>query len=296
MSDDFKKSSDRQDQKVIPIEYDKPWQQVSSDPYAVNNFISGLGLKMQHWAYTPYIIGATNTGNIRNYNEQVVKKPNDEFLYDNNGVYKYMGDVHVIWQSNNKQLVQMPLGYYPESSATVTINRCYIGTNKIVGLSEFDKLVPVIETDPIEYASVNWEQINHNPSGIDRTMFKIVKVDVIVDANGIEYEEGIDYIIEKGDIKWLPQGKRPGFDNLSGEGVVLAIRYRYIPSFYIKYAAHELRSHVQIDKITGLPKPIRGPMTALVQIDWVFLQSLKNQEKDGDTAKNFGDGGNLGPR
>ena len=296
MSDNFKGSSSRKGQTAVPIGYNQPWEQVKSSAPAWNDFISGLGMRMQHWAFLPYVIGATDTGSIRNYDEQRVKKANDKFVYDNNGMYKYMGDVHVIWQSNSKQHTQIPPGYYPDSTATLTINRNYIDTNELVAISEFDKMIPVIEGDPLEYASVNWEQLKHNPTGIDRAMFHMVKVDHLSDANGVDYVVNQDFVIEEGNIKWLQGGNRPGFDNLSNEGMVLSVRYRYIPSFYIKYAAHELRSHVTINPNTGEQSPVRGPMTAAVQIDWVFLQSLKNQENGGDSTPNFGTGGNTGPR
>lgn len=298
MSEDFKSSSNRNGQVSVPINYNQPWEQVNSKATAWNDFISGLGMRMQHWAYMPYVIGATDTGSLRNYDEQKINKKNDKFIYDNNGMYKYMGDVYVIWQGNQKGLVQMPAGYYPNSSATITINRNYIDTTTIVGISEFDKFVPVIPTneDPLEYASVNWEQLKHNPTGIDRCMFHVVHVDTLMDANGTEYIKGKDFTIEEGNVKWLSGGNRPGFDNLSGEGMVLSIRYHYIPSFYVQHAAHELRSHATIDPTTGEKKLLRGPMTAQIQIDWVFLQALKNQETNGDSATNAGTGGNTGPR
>lgn len=296
MSNDFKGSSNRKGQVPVDVKYNEPWEQVNSKPTAWNDFISGIGLRMQHWAYAPYVVGATDTGSIRNYDEQTVKKQDDKFAYDNNGMYRYMGDVYVIWQGNSKNLTQLPAGYYPDSNATVTINRNYIDTNTVVGLSEFDKLVPVIDGDPIEFASVNWEQLQHNPTGIDRAMFRIIKVDFVTDANGTEYFENKDFAIEDGNIKWLQGGNRPGFDNLSGEGVILSIRYRYVPSFYVKYAAHELRSHAQINPNTGVKSAVRGPMSASLQIDWVFLQALKNQETSGDSTRNAGDGGNTGPR
>lgn len=297
MSEDFKDSSNRNGQVQVPIKYNEPWEQVQSKATAWNDFISGLGMRFQHWAFTPYVVGAVTTGSLRNYDEQKVQKPNDKYMYDNNGMYKYMGDVYVIWQGNNKASAQLPPGYYPESSATITVNRHYIDTKTIIGLSEFDKMIPVIgDEDPLEYATVNWEQMKHNSAGIDRLMFKAVQIDHLSDANGVEYFEGTHYTLKDGNLNWISGAARPGLDNHSGEGVILSIRYRYIPSFYIKHAAHELRNHTTINPNTGQRSPTRGPMTASVQIDWVFLQSLKNQEKSADSAKNEGTGGNVGPR
>jgi hypothetical protein len=251
---------------------------------------------MAHWVFVPYVIGASDTGAIRNYDEQTVKKTNDADIYDNNGKYIYKGDVYVIWQGNSKRQVQLPPGYYPDSSATVTINRHYINTETIVGISEFDKLVPIVEGDPLEYASVQWEQLKTNNGLFDRAMYKIVQVDHLSDANGVDYNQGSDFTIEDGNIKWLSGGNRPGIDNNSGEGVIMALRYRYVPSFYVKHAAHELRSHPTIDPVTGDKRMIRGPMQASIQVDWVFNQALKNQEQSGDTTVNAGTGGNIGSR
>lgn len=293
-----KSSSNRVGQIDVINKYNDPWEQVSSDSLAWNDFISGLGMRMAHWAYAPYVVGATSTGSLRNYDEQTVDKKNDNLLYDNNGIYRYMGDVFIIWQGNSKNLRQLPTGYYPDSVATVTINRHYINTTTIVGLSEFDKLIPVLGPDenPLEYASVNWEQVQHNPTGIDRLMFKAVTVDFISDSNGIDYIQNQDYIIEDGNIKWLPTGNQPGIDNLSGDGVIMSVRYKYVPGFYIKHAAHELRSHATIDPMTGEKRSTRLPMTAAIQMDYIFLQSLKNQESSGDSSANAGTGGNTGIR
>jgi hypothetical protein len=296
MSDDFKDSSDRKGQIEVKTMYSEPFESVDSSATSWNDFISGLGLRFQHYAYSPYVIGSVETGSLRNYDDQKVQKHDKKVLYDNNGIYRYMGDVLVIWQSNQKSLTQLPAGYYPNSTATVTVNRCYKGTKEIVGLSEFDKLIPVIEGDPLEYASVNWEEYTHNPTGIDRLMFRMVKVDSLSDANGVDYTEGLDFIIEDGHIKWTQGGSRPGLDNASHTGMVMSIRYRYVPSFYIKYAAHELRSHATINPNTYEKKPVRGPMSAALQIDWVFLQSLKNQNDNGDSSRNAGTGGNTGPK
>lgn len=293
----WKRSSIKTDQNQVPIEYHQPWDQVQSDALAWNHFIAGLGLKMQHWAYMPYVIGASEAGSLRHYDgKDVPVVPSRNWLYDNNGLYQYQGDVYVIFSSNSKSLSMMPAGYYPNSMAFVTINRHYINSDRIVALSEFDKLVPIVEEDPLEYASVNWEKVQHNPTGYDRLMFKAVKVDALIDAAGIEYRQGLDFVLEDGFIKWLSSGRRPGFDNLSGLGAVYAIRYRYIPSFYIKYAAHELRSHATIDPETGASKPVRGPMAAAIQIDWVFLQSLSEEAQSMDSAYLAPDGGNTGPR
>lgn len=293
-----KSSSTREGQRDVINQYNNPWEQVSSDNLAWNDFVSGLGMRMAHYIYAPYVVGATDTGSLRNYDEQSVAKKNDNLIYDNNGVYQYAGDVYVIWQGNSKNLTQLPTGYYPDSTATVTVNRHYINTDTIIGLSEFDKLSPILSADenPLEYASVNWEQYKHNPAGIDRLMFKAVQIEFLMDANGIQYTQGVDYTLDQGNVKWLKTGTQPGINNLSGEGMIMSIRYRYLPTFYIKYAAHELRSHATIDPNTGEKKMKRLPMTAGIQIDWVFLQSLKNQESSGDSTVNAGTGGNTGPR
>ncbi len=298
MSDSFKGSSTRKNQNNVNITYNEPWDQVNSQPTAWNDFISGLGMRMAHYAFVPYVIGATEVSSLRDYDEQKVDKKNDGFVYDNNGMYRYVGDVYVAWQGNSKNLNQMPAGYYPNSSATITINRNYIDSEKIVGIAEFDKLVPVLgpNENPLEYATVGFEQLKHNPTGIDRCMFHIVSMDVIVDSNGVEYTQNKDFVIEEGNIKWLNTGNRPGFDNASNEGVILGVRYHYVPSFYVQAAAHELRSHAQIDPSTGEKRMIRGPMTAMVQVDFIFLQALKNQETNGDSALNSGTGGNTGSR
>lgn len=293
----WKASSQREGQLNTELQYNEPWDQVNSDALAWNHFIAGLGIKMQHWSFVPYVFGVNEVGGLRKYDAVDFPISNDpNMIFDNNGIYRYEGDVYVIWQGNSKDLRTLPAGYYPESHATVTINRHYVNTTKLVALSEFDKLIPIIQGDPLEYASVNWESVQHNPTGYDRLSFQAVHVDYLIDANGRFYQPNKDFKLENGFIKWIDGGMRPGFDNDSDEGVIYAIRYRYVPSFYIRYAAHELRSHATIDPNTGEKKPIRGPLTAAIQIDWVFLQSTAEGSPAPHSARKVADGGNTGPR
>jgi hypothetical protein len=83
MSKNFKGSSTREGQIIAQNQYNDPFEVVGSDSLAWNDFVSGLGMKMAHWVFVPYVIGASDTGAIRNYDEQTVKKTNDADIYVN---------------------------------------------------------------------------------------------------------------------------------------------------------------------------------------------------------------------
>jgi hypothetical protein len=270
-----------------------PWPQVRDDINAYSQLTANMGIVFQHWMCIPYVIGSSDDGGIRDYDEQKVELDNG-LVYDNNFVYKYVGDVYGIFSSNSKDFKQLPAGYYTDSTAYVTFNKFYKESDKKVSLAEFDKLIPCVSAD--EFWTVNFQKMHHNPTGIDRLQFKATEIEIIMDSTGRIFNQGTDYCLENGYVKWLSSGNQPGIDNSTGKGRVIAVRYKYKPAYYVKNMIHDIRAHATIDPESGDVKVQRGPIMASIQLDWVFLDSLSDKDNAPDASLEAPRGNNTGPR
>jgi len=113
-------------------------------------------------------------------------------------------------------------------------------------------------------------------------MFPIVKLqDAIVDSRNIQYTQNVDYTItEDGNIRWLPGGKNPGIDPLTGKGRLYSIVYLYRAFYYVVALPHELRiTNVTVGNVRA---PARMPMHAVIMREYIF----RNQQKGDLTNQN----------
>ncbi len=293
MSKNWKPSSDVGAQNAVIDMMGRPWTSVRDDLDAYNAFIANLGLAFKHYIAIPYVIGASETGSLRDYDEAKVELDNG-MIVENGFMYKYVGDVFGIFQGNSSNLVQIPAGFYNHATAYVTFNKYYRGTDKQVSLSRFDKLVPI--DPPSEFKVVNWQKVEHNPTGIDRLQFKIDQIDYVGDSTGREYILGTDFVIDNGYIKWLPTGSRPGIDPQSQAGRVMSVRYTYRPLYYVNQLMHAVRAHATIDQVTGEVRVQAAPLQAVIQLDFVFLDSIKDGSFVDEAARDNSNTPNTGPR
>jgi len=278
----------------IPNDFGSPWPAVRDDLQAYSQFIANLGIVFQHWMAIPYVIGDEEGGGIRQYDERNVELDNG-LIYDNGFVYKYVGDVYGIFQGHSKDLKQLPPGFYADSVAYVSFNKFYKNSTKRAAFAEFDKLIPIDcpGRDMTEIWTINFEKIRHNPVGFDKLQYPALEIDFIQDNRGVIYEEITDYVLKDGGIQWVPSGTQPGISNVTNKGRILGVRYKYKPLFYVKQMVHEMRVHATFDD-DGEVRVQRGPTQCAVQVDWVFLESLKEDAKNAVLAS--GDTPNVGPR
>jgi hypothetical protein len=263
-----------------PMWFNQYWT-VKDDLEATNHLISNNGLRFKHYMAIPYVVGSSEADGARDWDGQDVPVENDNIV-DNGFLYKYAGDVYAVFTSNNQQMRQTSLGYFNDSQAMVTFNKFYRDSDKIVTISEFDRLIPC--EPPAEFRHVNFQKLHHNPSGIDHLQFMVDQMIYLGDSTGREYTEGIDFCLHQGSIKWLSSGSRPGLDPRSGKGRVISVRYTYKPSFYVKQIMHSIRTHATIDNITGEIRTQSGPIAGMIQVDFVFRDSVQPDKADLDAV------------
>ena len=281
-----------------PVKYSVPWTAVREDPAANNSFIANLGICFQHWVAIPNVLGAVQTDDARDSFGQAEKNQFDgigKYHVENGFIYVCRGLIYGIFQGNSKSLNHIPSGLYSDDGAQISMNRYYKDSEKTAGFTKFDKLVP--HELPSEFFHTTFEKFIHNPAGIDRLQYHICKVDTVIDSAGIIYNENEDFVIERGNIRWLDTGKRPGFEPATGNGRVVSIRYTYKPYYYVKYAMHDIRVQQSIDELTGEVMAKKGPILLNVQADWVFLDARTTRIDDVSNAQLVAqDGGNIGIR
>lgn len=296
-------SSDQSDRKPgefhdVPIQYNDPWDAVRPDAAAENLHISNQGIKFFHYMCVPDPLFQREAGDVRHsfgYEDglqQVIDK-DDRFHRENGFIYVKRGVIYGTFMNNTKDFKNIAAGLYGASGATISLNRYYVGTEEKINISENDKLIPCELSS--EFFSVNWQKFTHNPTGIDRMQFKVCEAIFLIDSDGREYGKGTDFNIENGYIKWIDGGDRPGLDKQTGKGKVCAIRYTYKPYYYIKTVLHDIRIRPFLQS-DGNVEAKAGPMLALVQADWVYLDRRSHDDKEVAAVQSEGSGENTGPR
>lgn len=124
-------------------------------------------------------------------------------------------------------------GVWGIGSALFNVTGHYFdGDKEQTHLSHRDLLVIPSLTDRMR------EKILYHTSGVLKLRFKCVGVDYLSDGV-TAFEEGFDFIIEKGLIKWLDTGRKPA--NKLGAPSILTISYWYTPIYIVQQMLHSLR-------------------------------------------------------
>lgn len=294
--------SDQSDRKPgdfnnVPIKYNDPWDAVRPDAAAENLHIANQGIKFDHYMCIPDPLFQHEAGDVRHSfgyedgNAQFVE--NDRFQRENGFIYVKRGQIYGTFMGNAKDFKAIAAGLYGASGATISMNRYYRDTTEKINVSENDKLIPCELSS--EFFSVNWQKFTHNPTGIDRLQFKACEILFLIDSDGVVYTQGRDYNLVNGYIQWIDGGDRPGLDKLTSKGKVCAIRYTYKPYYYIKTVMHDIRIRPTLTP-DGNVTPKAGPVLAMVQADWVYLDRRTSDDKDTAAVEQEGTGGNTGPR
>lgn len=307
----MKKESDRTQHENILMDYNSPWDSVLPNNSATNNFISGLGIIFNHYKAIPNPVYEANIGDMRRtFPEEFNQDPNNpQFDFVEDGfLYKYAGQVWGIMQGNNKRFADLAGSLYAKAGAFVTFNRYYRGTDEYASFAEYDKLIPCVSGK--EFFSVNWEKLTSNNTGINRLQFPACEVEYLVDNRGVEYFANKDFALENGYIKWLSlsNSNRPGIDPATGRGRVVSIRYKYKPTFYVQFLAHDMRIHATLNEMGELVNGLEtlpdgsiqyksGPPAVNIVADFVFLDRRTNEPDQVDSQlETQEDGDNVGPR
>lgn len=283
-----------QDTNKLIINYDEPWNEVIPDGLGQDNFLISNGCRFRHYKALQCVIGKPDEGGIR-HSHTHESDGNSDIHCENGFVYIYAGEVFGVFTGNSKQQTNTAPGFVNNSTAMVTFNRYYRNTDKLASFTEYDKLIPC--ENPKEFFHSNFENFEHNPQGLDRCQFKITELEYLFDSDGKFYTEGADFSINSlGQIAWLPNARRPGFDNVTQKPKMISVRYKYSPYFYVKQMTHEIRIVPQFNQYTGLMEQKKMPMQALVQVDWIFLQNETEKTTKPDQVISEPVGTNGGPR
>ena len=130
----------------------------------------------------------------------------------------------------------------------------------------------------VEVRVINFQYMEASRTGVDRLQYPATTVEHLVDADGVEYKEGINFNINPdGNVEWIGQ-KRPGYDPERGKGKVYAIRYRYVPFFVVVRLIHEIRVSQVTDPANYQRYLERMPYSVQVAREHVFEDTNNDPE------------------
>ena len=203
--------------------------QISFDAAAFDNFIRSQGVKLIHYRAIPDPTGMINRGDT--HAVDATRRSSDGF------VYKKAGECYSLFSSNSQNFNIEVEGTISAASAYLTLPRTYSCNGEPILIHPWDRFY----IKDIEVRVINFQYMETSRSGLDRLQYPATCVEHLVDADGIQYEPGVDFEINSdGNIVWTGQ-KRPGYDPQRGKGKIYAIRYRYVPFFVAVQLIHEIR-------------------------------------------------------
>jgi len=241
--------------------------QLSFDATAFDNFIEAHGIEFKHWKAVPCPGSDSDRGSPRSTHLNHTCSNGFYFrggrcflgVFENTNTKKFLNVEGII--DSSIMTLHAPR-FYKESGCQILF-----GVNDRLDLADDTIVVPKLET------------MVCSPTGIDRPMFPIVKMDHVIDAFGKEYAEGSDFSIVNGNIHWIGQN-RPQFVQGTGDGGIYSIRYLYRPSWYVNLVLHEVRLVNTFDPTTGVKSQVRYPQLLIVQREIYYLNQLHNSQED----------------
>jgi hypothetical protein len=250
--------------------------QISLNLNKSDQFITGKGVDFVHCKAFPSPIGKKDKGGYRD---------NDALdTFSNNGmIYKEAGTFTAIMFNNSKSNKDVDGGIFDDSIARISLPRYYnskdgLSNGEEILLSPGDRLF----IKDLEVKVATSQLAEFKPGLVDRMQFPVLKVEFLMDSNGIEYSQGIDFTLTcDGFIKWINPTKNPGIDPDTGKGRVYSARYIYNAHWYVASLLHEVR----VTRVTenGVNKPARMPYSAMIQREYVYFNQ---QNGDNAEAKN----------
>jgi hypothetical protein len=237
---------------------------VQMDVGYVDNVIQGQGVSFLHYRAIPCPVGLGDPGDIRHTHS-------DHTNCSNGFIYELAGEVVCFFSGNGKSFQWQDIGMVSDASVQVTVPRYYIDRpGEEALLSPFDRLY-------LKEASalvVTFQKFEHNQSGMDRLHYPIVEVESIIDSNGVKYTSS-DFVLESGQIKWTGYN-RPAMDPKTNRGQVCAVRYRYVPFWYVSRILHEIRMVQAREPGETAASTKRMPYAVVLQREYLF----ENEKND----------------
>ena len=235
-------------------------------PYT-DSVIDGQGVSFIHMRALPCPVGKTDPYDVR-------KVHADHSGCSNGFVYEEAGEIRCIFVGNSKQFEFMDAGLVTGSTVQVTVPRHYADQpEREVVFAIFDRLY--LKQDLYGDATQRIQVVaahlfEHNVGGMDRLKYPVNVVEHLIDSHGKRYQQGTDFDILGGQIRWNGT-RQPGMDPATGKGEVCSVRYRYTPYWYVNHLIHEIRV------VRSGDNAVRAPMTALIQREFAFENEQNDQ-------------------
>lgn len=210
----------------------------------------------------------------------------------NGHLYERAGEVTAFFSGNSTNSVFENAGIVDGSTIQVTLPRRYDDKDVPVICAEYDRFYL---RDHVGFAS-HQQRFEASQTGLERLEFPAEFVEFLMDARGESYRQDIDFVLDRGFVKWTTD-RRPGFDPVAGKGVVCSIRYHFQPHWYCQRIMHEIRVIRDVDIITGEVTTARMPFAVLLQRETVFRDKARTSATDNDPRAGAGpQTGGFGPR
>lgn len=182
----------------------------------------------------------------------------------NGHIYIQAGIVTAAFTNNSARNALKDQGNADFSTVSVTFPITYDDSNEELTVAPYDRFY---YKDPVGYIESD-DVVEASRTGLDRLQFPALSVTYLMDANGIAYSQGSDFIIESGNIRWISQ-RRPQYDPKINKGTVYSVRYKLQPFFYVKSMVHEIRVAKKMD-INGNLSMQRMPFAVILQRELAF--------------------------
>lgn len=264
-------------------DFNIPVDPLHFDPVAFDAMLRGNGVVMEHHRAIRCPLGVTDRFDARAHGEHST--------CSNGFIYRYVGDVTVAFTSNSTSSRLDSIGVMDGSTVQVTVPRTYDGSTDEFAVQIYDRMF----LKELAAVSVNTQLMETHITGVDRLQYKAVKIEHVIDANGVEYGDN-DFTVENGNIVWTGD-HRPPFDPKIQRGTTYAVRYRYTPFWYVDRLLHEVRVARVMNFAEGRYDLERMPHALLLKREYLFENEERVRNGQGDARDvKAPRSGSFGPR
>ena len=180
-------------------------------------------------------------------------------------LYYHEKEIYGLFYSNSLERMFEHHGVWEVGNAVVTLPTHY-DDGEEADFNMFDQLVIP------DFTVRTWELKEYRPTADNSQYMRypIQKIDYLASAQNDVlkvYQEGVDYVLDHGSVKWLP-GKQPSYDNVNERGDVYVIAYYMNPVYTVLQHLRELRITQEMDE-TGHKVSKRLPQSLVIKRDFM---------------------------
>jgi len=292
-----------------------PQERISFDNDAFDAMLRSQGVKLVHYQAMRCPVGMTALDDNR--------RPHEDHAGCTNGfIYKKVGVITALFVGNSKHKNPSDLGYWDGSTVQVSFPRYYDQAEDCPADDKQEIFVAPFDRFYLHEESIvvpTWQLFLHHESGIDRLKYPPIKVQALMDSQGISYTEGADFVMFSNQLKWI--GRQPSEQMTVGPGLttalapdgtdptdiaginiqnsgdstrgsVCSVRYLYRPFWYVGQIIHEIRV-TQETNAYGDRSLKRAPQQVMLHREYVPL--TKQADEPGSPGTTSSDSFRLMP-